>query len=265
MAAAAMLMHLTPALHALPPAPLLQRRALSIRVAPRMLVGLKSLGAAHSPTLLQRRALSLRGGSVAPRMLAGLQSLGAAYAAALVTNPILTKSLTSAATFALSDVAAQRLEPGERKRDVRRTVVTALIGLLYFGPALHYYLEFVTWLVPGGGIRDTLLKTLVGQLGFGPAITMIFFGAFLVADHGLVAGLLRWPAKIRQDLFVTWMSELCFWPFVDVICYSFVAVRYIPLGYNLANFFWTIFLSLQAARAVESDGAAPRAAAGGDK
>ena len=120
------------------------------------------------------------------------------------------------------------------------------------GPALHYYLDFVTWLVPGTGARSTLLKTAVGQLGFGPALTSIFFGAFLVSDLGFATGLRRWPAKIKQDLLVTWASELCYWPFVDLLCFSLIPVQWIPLVNSLANFFWTIFLSIQAARTVKN-------------
>ena len=99
-------------------------------------------------------------------------------------------------------------------------------------------------------LQTTLLKTLFGQLGFGPAMTCVFFAAFLVRDNGLVSGLKQLPGKIRQDLFVTWASELCFWPFVDLVYYSMLPVKWIPLGYNVASFIWTIFLSLQAARGV---------------
>jgi len=197
------------------------------------------------PTLL-----TLRGGAVGLGVPgATITLLGSAYSRSLTQMPIVTKSVTAAATFALSDVAAQRLQPPPDGFDGKRTLTTALIGLLYFGPSLHFYLDWVTELIPGSGVRSTLLKTLVGQLFFGPAVTCVFFGAFLVAGNGW-RGLQQWPSKVRRDLLVVWGSELCFWPFVDLLCYSFVPVRWIPLGYNFANFFWTIFLSLQAARKV---------------
>lgn len=202
---------------------------------------------------------SLRGGQAEMSLLS---AVGAAYEAQLRAQPVLTQSLTAAVTFALSDATAQVIDADEKGPDWKRTLVTAAVGLFYFGPALFYFLEFVTWLVPGAGLRSTLLKTLVGQLGFGPAGTSVFFGAFLIKDYGLVSGLRQLPAKIRQDLLVTWASELCYWPFVDIICYSFVPVRWIPLASNVANFLWTIYLSLQAARKVEtpplSGGIAPQ-------
>ena len=137
--------------------------------------------------------------------------------------------------------------------DGPRVFTTALIGLLYFGPALFYYLDFITSLIPGSDLASVLLKTVCGQLGFGPLLTCVFFASFLVKDFGVAAGLAQLPLKIRQDLLKTWASELCFWPFVDLICYGLVPVAFIPLGYNVANFVWTIFLSLQAARKVAGE------------
>ena len=117
------------------------------------------------------------------------------------------------AIFALSDQTAQRIEGGGN--DGKRTLTSALVGLLYFGPALHFWLEMIQRVVPGFAILDTLKKTLLGQCFFGPTITCIFFGASLIANSGLLAGLQQWPKKIKQDLLVTWASGLCFWPFVQ--------------------------------------------------
>lgn len=183
-----------------------------------------------------------------------LAELSAGYAAALAAKPILTKSLTSGAIFALSDVAGQSIAPSPQGRDHRRTFSSLLVGLCYFGPALHYWLNMITSLIPGVGVVPTLLKTLMGQSIFGPTITGVFFAAALVSSHGLVAGLKRWPVKVKQDLVRTWATGLCFWPFVDLACYGLVlpylGAKWIPLSYNIASFFWTIFLSLQAARQV---------------
>mmetsp|Transcript_20756 Transcript_20756/g.61380 ORF Transcript_20756/g.61380 Transcript_20756/m.61380 type:complete len:210 (+) Transcript_20756:2-631(+) len=195
------------------------------------------------PTL--RSPLALRGGAAAASSLA---SLGAAYATALASAPVLTKSATASAVFALSDRAAQRIEGGAR--DAKRTLTSALVGLLYFGPALHWWLAMLTHYVPGRSIADTLVKTLLGQCLFGPTITCVFFAASLVSVQGLAAGLARLPGKVRQDLLVTWASGLCFWPFVDLLLYRLAPVAWIPLGYNVASFLWTIYLSLQASRSV---------------
>ena len=172
-------------------------------------------------------------GGAGPQMV--LTSLGSAYAASLAARPIITKSMTSAAIFGLSDVAAQKI--GGSFDDAKRTLTSILVGLFYFGPALHYWLQMITAVIPGFGPRDTLFKTLLGQSIFGPTITCVFFAATLIANSGLAAGLKQLPQKVRQDLFVTWSSGLCYWPFVDLVCYSIVPVKWIPLGYNVASFF----------------------------
>ena len=105
--------------------------------------------------------------------------------------------------------------------------------------------------IPGSDIKkeaDQQLKTLLGQCFFGPTITCIFFGASLISTAGLVDGLKQWPGKIKNDLLLTWASGLGYWPFVDLLVYSFLPVVWIPLAYNFASFVWTIWLSLQAAK-----------------
>lgn len=202
---------------------------------------------------LRGRALALRGGS----FHMSLAGISANYATALAAKPILTKSLTSGAIFALSDVAGQSIAPSPQGRDLRRTFTSLLVGLCYFGPALHYWLDMITGLIPGVGVVPTMLKTFLGQSIFGPTITGVFFASALVSGHGLVAGLKRWPLKVKQDLVKTWATGLCFWPFVDLACYGLVlpylGAKWIPLTYNIASFFWTIFLSLQAARQIGGD------------
>ena len=109
----------------------------------------------HSPAR-RGTVLQLRGG-------AALQSLGAFYAASLVANPIATKSITAGAIFALSDVAGQAISPPKDGPDLKRTTTSFAVGLLYFGPALHFWLGFVTKLLPDVSVKSTLLKTLMGQ------------------------------------------------------------------------------------------------------
>ena len=77
-------------------------------------------------------------GAMAP-VASTLASFGASYGASLQARPIVTKSVTAGFIFALSDFLAQRWETteGEKKINKTRMVVSALVGLLYFGPAAH--------------------------------------------------------------------------------------------------------------------------------
>lgn len=231
------------------PAPLLL--LLSV-LAPQAGALVASLG--HAPLKLTHRpaerALALRGGGAH----LSLGAAGGAYAAALAARPILTKSVTSGIIFALSDTVGQSIALSAQGYDLRRSLTSLVVGLCYFGPALHYWLGLITKLIPGDGVVQTMLKTLIGQSIFGPTITGVFFAAALISSNGLIAGLRQLPAKVRQDLLKTWAAGLGFWPFVDLACYGLVqpyfGTKWIPLTYNIASFFWTIFLSLQAARRV---------------
>ena len=68
------------------------------------------------------------------------------YKSALVTNPLLTKSLTSSCIMSASDVMCQevvaRAKPAEdelTKLDKTRVLHVAITGALWSGPITHYW------------------------------------------------------------------------------------------------------------------------------
>lgn len=83
---------------------------------------------------------SLSNAGVFAPMVSTLTSFGTVYGTSLQKRPIATKSMTAGFIFALSDYLAQRWETtdGEKKAiNKTRMIVSALVGLLYFGPAAH--------------------------------------------------------------------------------------------------------------------------------
>ena len=189
--------------------------------------------------------------SFAP-MASSLASLGAAYRASLEKQPIATKSFTAGAIFALSDWLAQRLERTESKStDWKRTISSALVGLLYFGPAAHYWYEMIFQVLPGTSLVSTLQKAALGQLFFGPSFTCIFFATFLMQQGTF--SLSNWGKKIRSDLPGAWAAGLGFWPIVDLVSYSMVPKNWIPLFVNACSLVWTIYLSIVANRQAKQD------------
>ena len=86
--------------------------------------------------------------AIAAVVMAGAQR----YSQALETNPIVTKSITAAFIFVASDLLAQNIEKGAdkgKKLDKKRTLTASLVGLLYFGPAAHFWYENIFTLFPG--------------------------------------------------------------------------------------------------------------------
>lgn len=212
--------------------------------AHRALAPRSSVTSQHGRTL----PLVLRGGAQStaapshaiPKVLVPLTQFGAWYATKLGQYPIYTKSVTACAIFALSDYLAQRLE-GNKQIDLKRATAGALIGLLYFGPAAHYWYEAIFRLLPGTSLVSTLQKAVCGQLLFGPAFTCIFFAVGLLQAGNFTAS--RWFRKIQQDLPGAWLAGAGFWPLVDLVSFSLVPKEFIPLFVNLCSLVWTIYLS----------------------
>jgi protein Mpv17 len=183
--------------------------------------------------------------SMAP-MASTLASLCAAYGASLEKRPIATKSITAGAIFALSDWLAQRLDSDSQSTNWKRTISSALVGLLYFGPAAHYWYEGIFKLLAGTSLVSTLQKAALGQLIFGPSFTCIFFATSLMQQGTF--SLKNWGNKIRTDLPGAWAAGLGFWPLVDLVSYSMIPKNWIPLFVNACSLVWTIYLSTVANR-----------------
>jgi protein Mpv17 len=189
--------------------------------------------------------------------------LGSAYADSLTQRPILTKSVTAGIIFALSDYIAQRAATtttaagdGNARIDRTRLAVSAAVGLFYFGPAAHYWYNWMFRLFPATNLPSTLSKAAMGQTLFGPTFTCIFFATGLWQ-----AGQLTWPAyaqKIRRDFPRTWLAGAVFWIAVDLFSYSYLPVPYIPLFVNMASLVWTTYLVLASYGSDAASATSPR-------
>ena len=191
-------------------------------------------------------------GALAP-ITSVLQSAGASYSNLLNTRPILTKAVTACAIFGLSDWSAQQIEGGgsdadqdKKKKDWTRIITASLVGLLYFGPAAHAWYEKIFQILPGTSLVSTLQKAALGQLLFGPSFTCVFFATSLMQSGTFSLG--NWFQKIRRDLPGAWAAGLSFWPLVDLVSYSLIPAKWIPLFVNFCSFVWTIYLSMVANR-----------------
>eukprot|EP00535_Pseudo-nitzschia_heimii_P004464 CAMPEP_0197173952 /NCGR_PEP_ID=MMETSP1423-20130617/680_1 /TAXON_ID=476441 /ORGANISM="Pseudo-nitzschia heimii, Strain UNC1101" /LENGTH=289 /DNA_ID=CAMNT_0042622827 /DNA_START=109 /DNA_END=978 /DNA_ORIENTATION=+ len=188
--------------------------------------------------------------SVVDKVMVALTSFGQCYSRQLEVRPILTKSYTAGLIFGLSDFFAQRIERsndvnGSRaKMDWTRILVSTLLGLLYFGPAAHYWYEWIFRLLPATTLLSTLHKAFWGQVLFGPSFTCIFFAASLIQSGDF--SIQNWWEKICRDLPGAWIAGIGFWPIVDLLSYSVIPIKWIPLFINTASFIWTIYLSLVA-------------------
>jgi hypothetical protein len=148
--------------------------------------------------------------------------IGKTYSQQLESRPIMTKSVTAGLIFGLSDLLAQSIEGSKddnSKLDWTRMVASTLVGLLYFGPAAHYWYEWIFRLIPGTTLVSTLYKAFWGQVLFGPSFTCIFFATSLIQSGDF--SLKTWLNKIRSDLPGAWLAGVGYWPIVDLVRSSF--------------------------------------------
>jgi protein Mpv17 len=201
------------------------------------------------PTIEKQESNPVAMASALPMTL--VHRFGQFYAKSLQSYPIRTKSITACAIFALSDIMAQRLEKSDSSSSSSsssslqwsRIMASALVGLLYFGPAAHFWYEWIFRILPGTSLVSTLQKAALGQLIFGPCFTCIFFASSLLQSGTF--SLSRWWDKIRTDLPGAWLAGAGFWPVVDLISYSLIAPQWIPLFVNLCSLVWTTYLVLK--------------------
>ncbi|KAI2497282.1 hypothetical protein MHU86_17201 [Fragilaria crotonensis] len=118
-------------------------------------------------------------------------------------------------------------------------MASSIVGFCYFGPAAHYWYQMIFSLLPGTS-SSTLQKAGLGQLIFGPTFTCIFFASALLQSGNFT--MQTWFRKIKNDLPGAWAAGLGFWPLVDLVSYSMVALN----GFhfiNVCSLVWTIYLS----------------------
>ena len=186
---------------------------------------------------------------------ATLRTAATVYARALEMAPVITKSLTAGVIFGASDLAAQVIENATAPPDWPRLLTAALVGLLYFGPAAHFWYAMMQRLYPRSTLRAVLTKTALGQIVFAPIFTIVYFAAALVAANGLI-GLGQLRAKVAADLLPTIVAGLWFWPLVDVVSFAVIAKQeggeaWLPLFVNAVSLVWQVYLSLKARGAGE--------------
>jgi protein Mpv17 len=194
-----------------------------------------------------------RGSSLAAFPIAGdglmswASSMGSLYTYYLETHPIATKSVTASLSFGLADYLAQTLtrkgsSSAEKPLDLNRIKWAMLVGLVYYGPAAHAWVEGIFQLLPSTSIGSTLLKAFLGQLSFSPGFTCVFFATTLIRNGQWSFD--NWFHKIGKDLPPAWVAGIGFWVVMDIFSYSCIQKDFIPVFNTCCSFVWTIYLSL---------------------
>lgn len=175
------------------------------------------------------------------------------YLYQLNKRPLRTKALTAAGIAALSDIIAQRVLTGGY-RSGRRTVAVALYGLIYTGPAAHYWQKFVQWAfcTCGKGSNcncssDALTvfkKVLVDQVTYGPVCNVMF-----LCFTGMILEARPWSdvgTKVFRNYPAVQLNAWRLWPLASLINFKFVPIKLRVLFINLVALVWSTFLLMRA-------------------
>ncbi|KAK9904900.1 hypothetical protein WJX75_005127 [Coccomyxa subellipsoidea] len=171
-----------------------------------------------------------------------------AYCRALEQRPIITKSLTAAAGFALGDVVAQHsTKPhGERYNYLRTARMTAF-GLFFAGPLQGHY--WYGWLdktiLP---LRPKSLGAVVSKIGIDQTImaplgTVAFFSAMKTMERKPRESLQMVKEKTWPTVAAGWQL----WIPAHAINFGFVPSSMRVLYVNVVAIAWTYILSQAAA------------------
>jgi protein Mpv17 len=181
-------------------------------------------------------------------LLPQVMSFGTVYSNLLQRAPVVTKSVTASIIFALSDILAQTIQKKDTTKEnkiieLRRLIATGIFGLLYFGPAAHYWYEWMYTAIPLSSPSSTAKKTMLGQLIFGPVSDCMYFVSTLIQTKTFT--LSTWMHKIRTDLPSVVLAGGAYWPLMEIIGYTYVPKAFMPLFIHLSNLLWTTFLALK--------------------
>eukprot|EP01095_Lingulamoeba_sp_RSL-Kostka_P000698 TRINITY_DN10984_c0_g1_i1.p1 TRINITY_DN10984_c0_g1~~TRINITY_DN10984_c0_g1_i1.p1 ORF type:complete len:192 (+),score=47.59 TRINITY_DN10984_c0_g1_i1:18-593(+) len=169
------------------------------------------------------------------------------YMKFLEKYPIQTKMFTASFLMGAGDTIAQFIEDEKvfqtGNYDYSRTARMMMIGLTFFGPALHYWYGFLNRLIPGSGAAKAVLKVGIDQTIFAPLAIGVFYTL-----NGLFS--FESPTEIidtlKNDYMGTLLINYMIWPVTQLINFKYIPPHSQVLFSNFIALGWNTCLSLMA-------------------
>lgn len=181
------------------------------------------------------------------------------YQRCMSLHPVKTQVISSGILWGVGDITAQSItHSSARKRlqisdagqdfkiDWKRTAITSMFGFGFVGPVGHFWYEgldrFIRLrlLLQPASVRFVASKVAMDSLIFGPFELFVFF-----SHMGFSTG--KNASQVKEDLKRDFLPALIVesgaWPFVQVVNFRYVPVRYQLLYVNLFCLLDSIFLS----------------------
>ncbi|CAH1779795.1 unnamed protein product [Owenia fusiformis] len=138
-----------------------------------------------------------------------------------------------------ADISQQEFISKVKEYDKFKTLRSATVGGFVIAPILFTWLRIAEWLVPGTQLKNVLKKIVLEQSLFGPVVISSFYAA-----SGVLEG--KTYPEIREewrDKFIpTWKTGAQFWPFMQLINFTFVPLHRRIYFVCAASFMWSNYL-----------------------
>lgn len=120
-----------------------------------------------------------------------------------------------------------------------RSMKMGLIRAFVITPFVMFWYPFVTALSPGQTLLRILRRVFIDQCTGAPiCIILVFLANALLNNELQNVGL-----QLQQQLYITWVTGLKYWPFVHIITFGVIPPPMQPLFAHFASVYWNAVLS----------------------
>ena len=171
------------------------------------------------------------------------------YKTMLKEHPITTKSTTSSAIMAVSDVICQEItkEAPTRKNekapslDYLRILHVAITGYVWSGPVSHYWYAILNKMVkvehPIGRLATSIF---LDAIIFSPVAVSGYFSVRSILEGTNIEGIRH---KLTTRFVPTVVGAWKFWPAANIVNFGVVPLQFRVLYNNALSLFWTGYLT----------------------
>jgi hypothetical protein len=211
---------------------------MSLLQSSRMIVGANRMALARNHSALRQQVRTSSSNSSSPK---SRQSFLQWYSNKLDTDPVITKSITSAIIAAAGDAGCQKVS-GDEPFDLKRCGRFFILGGALVGPAVHWWYGTLVSLLPGQTPARVVMRVCADQFVFTPICLSAFLSTLwtlestkLVGDETVHDPI---PEKLQKELFGVLQANWGFWFPVLSINFGFVPLKFQVLFSNVASLVW---------------------------
>jgi len=165
------------------------------------------------------------------------------YLKLLDKAPYSTAMVSTGILMASGDIIAQKIIEEKPDWDSYRTRSFALIGIIFFGPAVTRWYKFLDKLVPYLGVAKPVqgvAKVCFDQGFFAPFALFMFIGLSGSLKGQTFATIsLDYSRDYKEIL----LNNYKFWPFVQIFNFYIIPLQHRLMFVNVAAIFWNTYLS----------------------